>query len=358
MAQCLHITNTCISAYLRKKAGLKKSQGKTGAVTLIQRFGGSINLNVHFHQLFIDGVYELDEEQKPSHFKIVFAPTKAEVAEVLQKIVTKVTKLLVKQGLIEKDEDLQIEISDDDAFSKLQAGSVSYRFATGPNKGKKALTLKTVSEQDHVETTGLVAKNSGFSLHAGVAVNGDERKKLEKICRYIARGAIAQERLSFNERGQVVYRLKRAYDDGTSHIVMEPLELMEKLAALVPRPRVHLTRYHGVLAPHYKYRKQIVPKPKSEEEAVTDPTAGVDQPPHKARMSWARLLKRVFNIDMEICNDCGARVRIISAIEDPPVIRKILDHLGLDTKPPRVFPARGPPASPLDEYSQHPHFED
>jgi hypothetical protein len=357
MAQCLHITNTCISAYLRKKAGLKKHISKTGSVTLIQRFGGSINLNVHFHQLFIDGVYELDDEQKPSRFHITEAPTKTEISEVLEKIVLRLTKLLEKQGLIVKDENFQIEISDDDSLSKLQAGSVSYRFATGPNKGKKALTLKTVSEQDHVETKGLVAKHSGFSLHAGVSVNGDERKKLEKICRYIARPAIAQERLSLNERGQVVYRLKRAYDDGTTHIIMEPLELMEKLAALVPRPKVHLTRFHGVLAPHYKYRDQIVPKPKTEKPKVDDP-AHEHKPASKARMSWARLLKRVFKIDMEICQACGGKVKVISTIEDPIVIRKILSHLGLDTKPPPIWPARGPPSLPLDEYSQAPHFED
>jgi hypothetical protein len=287
----------------------------------------------------------------------VLAPTKAEVTDVLQEIVSRVIKLLEKQGLIIKDENFQIEISDDDAFSRLQAGSVSYRFATGPNKGKKALTLKTVGEQDHVATNGLVAKNSGFSLHAGVSVNGDERKKLEKICRYIARGAIAQERLSLNERGQVVYKLKRAYDDGTTHLVMEPLELLEKLAALVPRPRVHLTRFHGVLAPHYKHRSLIVPKPKTEIQPVTDPIVA-DQPKSKARMSWARLLKRVFNIDMETCQACGGKVRVIAAIEDPMVIRKILSHLGLDTKPPPIWPARAPPALPLDEYSQAHLFED
>jgi hypothetical protein len=70
------------------------------------------------------------------------------------------------------------------------------------------------------------------------------------VFRYIARPAIATERLSVNSRGQVVYRLKKPYDDGTSHIIMEPLELLEKLAAIVPRPRVHLTRFHGAPAPH------------------------------------------------------------------------------------------------------------
>lgn len=80
-----------------------------------------------------------------------------------------------------------------------------------------------------------------------------ERDKLEKICRYIARPAVSEERLSLNARGEVVYKFKKAWDDGTTAIKMSPLEFIEKLVALIPRPRVHLTRFHGVLGPHYKY---------------------------------------------------------------------------------------------------------
>ncbi len=87
---------------------------------------------------------------------------------------------------------------------------------------------------------------------------GTERKKIEKLCRYIARPAIALERLKVNLNGQVVYSLKKPYSDGTTHIVMTPLELFEKIAAIIPRPKIHLTRYHGVLGPHYKHRKLIV----------------------------------------------------------------------------------------------------
>jgi hypothetical protein len=97
----------------------------------------------------------------------------------------------------------------------------------------------------------------------GVAVDPGQRDKLEKIARYIARPALSEERLSVNSRGQVIYKLKTPYDDGTTQIVFEPLEFLEKLAALVPRPRVHLTRFHGVLAPNHKHRKLIIPTPPS-----------------------------------------------------------------------------------------------
>jgi len=74
-----------------------------------------------------------------------------------------------------------------------------------------------------------------------------------QLCRYITRPAIANERLKRNRAGQVVLQLKSPYKDGTTHIVLEPLEFMERLAALVPRPRLHLIRFHGVLAPNAKF---------------------------------------------------------------------------------------------------------
>ena len=114
------------------------------------------------------------------------------------------------------------------------------------------------------------------------------------------------------------------------------MELMERLAALVPRPRIHLTRYHGVLGPHYKYRKNIIPKKKPELAlAAAEPATGANgdaeqEPlPPKKRISWARLLKRVFNIDISICSRCSGKIKIIAAIEDPKVIKQILEHLGL-----------------------------
>jgi hypothetical protein len=80
-----------------------------------------------------------------------------------------------------------------------------------------------------------------------------KRKELERLCRYITRPAIANERLKRNPAGRVVLQLKSPWRDGTTRIVMSPLELMQRLAALVPRPRLHLIRFHGVLAPHANF---------------------------------------------------------------------------------------------------------
>ena len=354
MTEILNIVTKTISQHLSKKAGFKRAEVKTGSVTLIQRFGGSINLNIHFHQLFLDGVYELDQDKKPIRFHITKAPTHEELIEVLNKIIKRTLKLLEKRGLIVKDEEdhLRLNITDDeDSLSSLQAGSVTYRFTMGPNKGKKALTLKTLPESDQKMGLGLVAKNTGFSLHAGVSMKGTDRTKIEKLCRYIARPAVALNRLSLNSNGQVIYTLKKPYDDGTTKIVMTQLELVERLAAIVPRPKIHLIRFAGVFAPHYKYRSEVVPKPK-QLSLVNELIEAKTKPKSKSKVSWARLLKRVFNIDVTKCNKCSGQMKIIAAIEDPKVIKKILAHLGLPTKAPTPWPVRGPPDS-FDEFKQY-----
>ena len=126
---------------------------------------------------------------------------------------------------------------------------------------------------------------------------------------------------------------------------MAPLEFLQRLAALVPRPRLHLIRFHGVLAPNATLRAQIVP---GGPDHMTDRSAEHDasSPSTPARLSWAQLLKRVFDINMASCPHCGGPLTLIAAIEDPAVIAKILAHLGLPTKAPPRAPAQ---ASPLVE---------
>jgi hypothetical protein len=90
-------------------------------------------------------------------------------------------------------------------------------------------------------------------------VEGEQRGKLERLTRYVSRPPVAVERLDLTAQGQVRYRLKTPYRDGTTHIVLEPLDVIARLAALVPPPRVHLTRFHGVFAAHAALRAAITP---------------------------------------------------------------------------------------------------
>lgn len=104
---------------------------------------------------------------------------------------------------------------------------------------------------------------------------------------------------------------------------MSPLEFMQRLAAPVPRPRLHLIRFRGVLAPNAKMRAQVVPSVPAEGAEASEPSACEPNCAHNrpVRMSWARLLKRVLEFDLEHCPNCGGELRIIAAILKTPVNR-------------------------------------
>ena len=183
----------------------------------------------------------------------------------------------------------------------------------------------------------LCANAHGFSLHAGVRCEANDRKGIEQLCRYITRPAISNERLSINREGNAVLKLKTPWRNGTTHIVLTPMEFMQRLAALVPRSRLHLIRFHGVLAPNAKLRSQVVPVPPARATVGEGDCTHAHSAP--LRMAWARLLKRVFDIDIEQCQ-CGGKLKLIAVIEEPTVIEKILKHIGLDPQPPPRTPAR------------------
>src|SRR5262249_54280160 len=183
----------------------------------------------------------------------------------------------------------------------------------GPRAGQKLLSLQSLPSAVRASAPELHVNAYGFSLRAAVRWRADQRKELEQLCRYITRPAIANERLKRNRAGQVVLQLKSPYKDGTTHIVMEPLEFMERLAALVPPPRLHLIRFHGVLAPNAKLRTKIVPAPAERATETSSEDAHAQGAP--ARMSWARLLKRVFDIDIKRCPNYGGSLKIIACPE-------------------------------------------
>jgi hypothetical protein len=320
--------------------GLKRTAAQTGAVTLIQRFGSAANLNIHLHCLFLDGVYCTTGEVPVFH--PVPAPTVEQLQRLLNQIITRVMKLLTRQGYLIEEQAMtyMAETDTDNAMTPLQSAACTYRIALGPRAGQKVLTLQSVPRFDEQPTEQRCANAQGFSLHAEVRCAMNQRNKLEQLCRYITRPAIANDRLKLNSAGDVVLQLKSPYQDGTTHIVMSPLEFMQRLAALVPRPRLNLIRFHGVLAPNAKLRSVIVPGAPVNANDSAEELDALSHHSTSARMSWARLLKRVFDIDIEHCPHCGGTLKIIAAIEEPAVIAKILAHLGLPTRAPPRSPAR------------------
>lgn len=200
--------------------------------------------------------------------------------------------------------------------------SITYRVAVGPRAGQKVFTLQTVPAREEEPRKGAV-RYAGFSLHAGIGVEAEQRGKLERLARYVSRPPVAEERLALTAQGQVRYCLKTPYRDGTTHIVLEPLDFIARLAALVPPPRLHLTRYHGVFAPHAALRAAITPAGRGSGRRAQAPEPAT--PKHVA-MTWARRLQRVFWIDIEQCARCGGRLEVIASIEEPALIEQILRH--------------------------------
>jgi hypothetical protein len=235
---------------------------------------------------------------------------------------------------------------EDEGMNALLGHSITYRVAVGPRAGQKAFTLQTLPALPERADDELpyVAKASGFSLHAGVAAEAWERDKLERLCRYITRPPVAEKRLSLARDGNIRYTLKTPWRTGETHVLLEPMDFMARLAALVPRPRVNLTRYHGVFAPASPLRGQITPARRGKGGRRKPATEADEGPVHPRRsMTWAQRLRRVFAIDIETCEACGGPVKIIAAIEDPGVITRILSHLEEREAQESRPPARGPP---------------
>jgi len=338
----LQVVHRIIATFLIKQSGLKRTETATGAVTLIQRFGSAANLNIHLHGLVLDGVYRTTGGEP--EFYPVGAPTIEQLQALLLQLVQRLMRLLTRLGYLVEEEGMRYLANPkaDPALGPLHAASCTYRIALGPRAGQKVVRLPTATAlpAPRGTTTPRCVELEGFSLHAETRCAINQRHKLEQLCRYITRPAIANERLSVNETGQIVLKLKTPYRDGTTQIVMEPLEFMQRLAALVPRPRLHLIRFHGVLAPNAKLRSAIVPSPATDTTAGTPDSTDLPQPTPPAHLSWARLLKRLFGIDLEHCPNCGGALSIIAAILEQAVITNILNHLGLPIRAPPRAPAR------------------
>ena len=163
-------------------------------------------------------------------------------------------KLLTRKGvLVEEQGSNYVADSDGDSdearvLRPLQAAACAYRIAFGPRAGPTVLTVQGAIPRDTDFKQPLCADIQGLSLHAAVRCGADDCQALDQRCRYIRRPALANERVQTNAAGQVVLKRKTPWREGTTHLAMSPLELTQRLAALVPRPRLHLIRFHGGLA--------------------------------------------------------------------------------------------------------------
>lgn len=312
---------------------------RLGAISFMHRFGSALNPHPHFHLAVTDGLFA--REQGTEDATLRFRPAvdlDAERARALTPILQRrILRLYVRRGLL----------TEEDA-------------------------------QDMLTWRG----TGGFSLDGSVRIAAHDRAGLERLLRYCARPPFALHRLRAESTrvplqssdARLIYKLPRPAHDGRTRVRVSPLELLDRLARLIPPPRVHRHRYHGVFAPNARWRREATRY--GREDAGRDPTDGAGDATGPAcghatdrgpRRRWAQLLARVYEVHPLRCPACHGEMRILAFLTDPGVVRPILRHLRIPQHPPPISPARGPPQteflavdppSPWDQGSHAPPGRD
>jgi len=326
----LHILLRALQATLRKACPTAPKAAAMGAVSFLHRFGSSLNPHFHFHLVVVDGLFEGIEDdtiQDPNtnpesnlRFHEATALTQ-ELLESLQQTVRKrVLRHFSRHGLLE------------------------------PHDAQDMLTW------DH---------GGGFSLNASVRIEATDRAGLERLIRYCARPPFALERLHLvgGRSDQILYLLPKPDPAGRTALRLSALEFLDRLANILPPPRIHRHRYHGVFAPNAPLRPLVtaraqednalaaqvtglnaLPPAAPEAQAPTPQTPGT-APSRPSR--WAALLARIYEVFPLICPTCQTPLTFIAFLTDPDPITQILAHIGEPTSPPLIHPARGPPQTEL-----------
>jgi len=323
-----------------RRLGLR---GEAGSVTFTQRFGGILNLNPHFHCILPDGLFVPGPDDSVT-FERLPAPTDDDILRLTEKLARRLGEIARRRMVRDKDSE-----PDPDQHVVRAVAAEALR-----------IPLARVERADdgHVgaeERKQLCARIDGFSLHAARVVAPHDRQGLERLCRYGLRAPFSLDRISTTPDGRVRLQLLRPWPNpaGRTEIVLDPQAFLRRLAALVPAPYQNLVRYHGVFANRSRLRP-LLPKPPARIVVPLAPAPALANPnattstdegatatasrPH--RMSWAALLKRVLDVDALVCPGCGAAMVVLAFLTDPPVVRRILDHLDLPSIAPKLAPAR------------------
>jgi len=319
------------------------TQAHPGAVTAIQRSSSHLSLNIHFHSLVSEGVFVQEDSGGPAIFHQLPPPTDDEVSHVASEVCKRTIALLKRKGRWHDDPEQDSEdplAAKEPALADAYQASIRGVLSMGPGRGQRVVRFFGAAAQRDGEGDDSPRRPGGFDLYARQATFSHDRERVEKLARYILRPPLAQNHLQRLGDGRVVLQLKRAWRDGTTAVIFDAVDLMSKLVALIPRPRVNTLRFHGVDAAHARLRDQVVPEP-DELPADRCGSEGHQDPAHRSyRLAWADLLKRVFSVDVLICPHCESRLSRIAWILDPVVIRRILEAVGLPGDSPPLAPAR------------------
>lgn len=386
-----------------------------GAVSVLQRAGGSLNLNLHIHSAIADGVFfapGLDgggdvggserASQAPPRFVALPAPSQPELDQLAWQLYLRTRKVLGDMGKSWEYDNAAALDSEAVALTEREPLLVDCATASmqgmelfGARAGKHQLLLGAdfVDHETKAASSGRPRPPHGFDIHASTRVSAADRGGLERMCRYLLRPPLSNDRVKIQGNGRVRVAFVRPWQDGTSHVTLDPLTFISRLVALVPPPRVHQIRYHGILAPRSRLRPLVLPASARESDRQSSsaampaqqplPNVGVDasgqtqadpaavEPPASSqtshapaephgnaksrpqRIAWARLLRRAGGYDMETCPECGAVLETVQCVLSAEGIARVLarmggsedsrGRLGAPVPPARGPPDRGPP---------------
>jgi hypothetical protein len=259
-----------------KRVGLDGTAA--GAVTFVQRFGSSLNLNVHFHVVCLDGVFARDATSQ-AVFHPSPPPTRGDLEVIVKRVARRAHAWLVRRGLVEHEA----------AEETAEPSALDACAALAMRRG----SIRALRDDESAEAEGALPAEAppaphgaidyeGFNLEASVRIEAGDDMGRERLCRYGARPPLALDRLRRLSGGRIAYRIKKWRHGRAKNRVMAPLELLARLSALVAPPRYPLVRYHGVLAPKSPWRKDVVPKPPCSTEPIY--TAKKSEPARPAKV--------------------------------------------------------------------------
>ena len=329
-----------------------------GALTSVQRHTDALSLYPHFHTLTTDGLFVARSSPQAAQSTLrprapvddaVFITAEPLSSEDLQEILVlyqrRLTRRFIRRGYLRPNVDglpaaeqtfslfwgAEPPSEEEQQLLKCYAASAQLRHAFGPRAGHPLeLDLADVTS-DRPSSHELCVSYAGFNIHANTVIEAEDRDRLEQMCRYIQRPVIAKDRLKKLEDGRFYYAFKRQWKSGARGIFFEGPDLLERLVALIPPPRKHQTRYHGVYAPHSRFQRAIKHMTTRFEQALSHQAR---QRRHVYWVLWAELLKRTFREDVERCPHCTSTLQRISLITTPEAIIALIAY---DES------ARGPP---------------
>jgi hypothetical protein len=315
-----------VLGWLRRRARVEQgiADGRGGGVAIVQRFGAALNVNVHTHALIADGVFATDGSGTLV-FHQASPPGEGDLEALVATLARRIHRSLARRRTVAEEADSDVTdpwVDEEPLLAGLVAASVQGRTALGPRAGAATRRCGAVAEEAPLPISRgpTRAACGGFDLDATVRVPAGARDHLERVCRYALRPPIAQDRIRLTADGDVLLELRHRWSDGTTHLRFHPLELVERVASLTPRPRINLVLYYGVLGAHSAWRSRVprpgvtVPTPAA---AMADagagpahPIAPTDQgsdlpPSEPARHAgagsnwlWAQWMRRSFGFDV------------------------------------------------------------